>query len=137
MSDVVVVGGGLAGCWAAATAAAAGARVTLVRRALGATATSAGPLDFVPPLEAADPAAWLARLSRSDPDHPYVAGGSAAPSLEELEAEAERLGLALVAAGVPVRVSLRSRVLLAGITGQVRLAGVAPESQAAGDLGRA
>jgi len=132
-----VVGGGLAGCWAAATAAVSGARVTLVRRTLGATATSAGPIDFVPPAEAADPGGWLARLGRTDPDHPYVAGGAAAPPLEELESEAERLGLALAAAGVPVRVSLRSPVLLGGITGQVRLAGVAPESQAAGDLGRA
>jgi len=136
MSDVVVVGGGLAGCWAAATAAASGARVTLVRRALGATATSAGPIDFVPPAEAADPAAWLARLPRSTPEHPYVASG-ASPALEELEAEAERLGLALAAAGLPLRVSLRAPLLLSAITGQARLAGVAPETQAAGDLGRA
>ncbi|HXA30294.1 MAG TPA: FAD-binding protein [Candidatus Angelobacter sp.] len=136
MSEVVVVGGGLAGCWAAATGAASGARVTLVRRALGATATSAGPLDFVPPAEAADPAGCLARLPRSDPGHPYLAGGTA-PSLEELEGEAERLGLALAAAGLPVRVSLRQPLLLGGVTGQVRLAGMAPETQAAGDLGRA
>jgi glycerol-3-phosphate dehydrogenase subunit B len=136
MSEVVVVGGGLAGCWAAATAAASGARVTLVRRALGATATSAGPLDFVPPADAADPGGWLARLPRSDPEHPYVAGGTP-PSLDELEGEAERLGLALATAGLPVRVTLREPLLLGGITGQVRLAGVAPETQAAGDLGRA
>jgi glycerol-3-phosphate dehydrogenase subunit B len=136
MPDVVVVGGGLAGSWAAATAAASGARVTLARRALGATATSAGPLDFVPPAEAADPAGWLARLPRSGSGHPYMAGG-AVPSLEELEAEAQRLGLALAAAGLSVRVSLAAPLLLAGITGQVRLAGVAPETQAAGDLSRA
>src|ERR1700716_278352 len=105
MPDVVVVGGGLAGSWAAAAAAASGARVTLVRRALGATATSAGPLDFVPPAEAADPAGGLARLPRSDSGHPYMAGG-VAPSLEELEAEAQRLGLALAAAGLSLRVSL-------------------------------
>src|SRR5579864_5140745 len=99
MPDVVVVGGGLAGCWAAATAASAGARVTLVRRALGATAVSAGPLDFVPPAEAADPAGWLGRLARSDPEHPYVAGG-VGPSLEELEEEADRLAAALGNAGL-------------------------------------
>jgi glycerol-3-phosphate dehydrogenase subunit B len=136
MPDVVVVGGGLAGSWAAATAAASGARVTLVRRALGATATSAGPLDFVPPAEAADPGGWLERLARSDPRHAYVAGG-AAPSVQELEAEAERLAVALGAAGLRLRVALSAPLLLAGITGQVRLAGVAPETQAAGDLGRA
>jgi glycerol-3-phosphate dehydrogenase subunit B len=135
MPDVVVVGGGLAGCWAAATAASAGARVTLVRRALGATAVSAGPLDFVPPAEAADPEGWLGRLTRSDPDHPYVAG-RAAPSLAELEAEAERLAAALAGAGLALQVSLRAPMLLAGITGQTRLAGVAPVAQARGDLGR-
>src|SRR6266478_1701651 len=116
MSEVVVVGGGLAGCWAAATAAASGARVTLVRRALGATATSAGPLDFVPPAEAADPAGWLARLPRTDSEHPYVAGGTP-PSPEELEGEAGRLGMALATAGLPVRVTLREPLLLGGITG--------------------
>lgn len=135
MPDVVVVGGGLAGCWAAATAASAGARVTLVRRALGATAVSAGPLDFVPPAEAADPAAWLDRLARTQPWHPYVAGGEA-PSVDELEAEAQRLAAALDAAGLTLQVSLQAPMLLAGITGQARLAGVAPALQARGDLSR-
>jgi len=135
MPDVVVIGGGLAGCWAAATAAQAGARVTLVRRALGATATSAGPIDFVPPTEAADPAGWLARLTRQNAEHPYVAGG-VAPSLDEVREEAERLAAALTAAGLAMTVSFESPLLLAGITGQARLAGVAPALQAAGDLGR-
>jgi glycerol-3-phosphate dehydrogenase subunit B len=135
MPDVVVVGGGLAGSWAAAMAAASGARVTLLRRALGATATSAGPIDFVPPAEAGDAAGWLARLARSDPRHPYVASG-AAPSMVGLQAEAERLGAGLAASGLALRVALDAPTLLAGITGQVRLAGVAPEIQAAGDLAR-
>jgi len=135
MPDVVVVGGGLAGCWAAATAASAGARVTLVRRALGATATSAGPVDFVPPGDAGDAAGWLSRLARSDPEHPYVAGG-AAPSVAELEEEAQRLASALESAGLPLRVSLQTPMLLAGITGQARLAGMAPQTQAGGDLAR-
>src|SRR5258708_27718049 len=79
MPDVVVIGGGMAGCWAAATAASAGARVTLVRRALGATAVSAGPVDFVPPLEAGEAAGWLGRLARTDPQHPYVESGGGGP----------------------------------------------------------
>jgi glycerol-3-phosphate dehydrogenase subunit B len=136
MPEVVVLGGGLAGSWAAATAAASGARVTLVRRALGATATSAGPIDFVPPAEAADPAAWLARLARQLPHHPYVAGGEA-PSLAGLVGEAERLGAALAAEGLPMQVALEAPLLLAGITGQARLAGMAPHTQASGDLARA
>jgi glycerol-3-phosphate dehydrogenase subunit B len=135
MPDVVVVGGGVAGCWAAASAAAAGARVTVVRRALGATAVSAGPIDFVPPLEAGDAAGWLGRLARTDREHPYVAGG-VAPSVGELTEEAGRLADALGGAGLAVHLSLQAPMLLAGITGQVRLAGMAPALQAAGDLGR-
>lgn len=136
MPEIVVIGGGLAGCWAATNAAASGVRVTLVRRALGATATSAGPLDFFPPGEAADPAGWLARLTRLDPEHPYVAGGRPAPSLTDLEQEAQRLSEALTTAGLPCTVSVAAPMLLAGITGQTRLASVAPALQANGDLNR-
>jgi glycerol-3-phosphate dehydrogenase subunit B len=109
--------------------------VTLVRRAFGATATSAGPIDFTPPAEATDAAAWLDRLPRTAPDHPYVAGGTS-PPLAELAAEADRLATALRDAGLPMRVALDAPMLLAAITGQVRLAAMAPETQAAGDLGR-
>ena len=136
MPDVVVVGGGLAGCWAAATAATAGAQVTVVRRAYGATAVSAGPLDFVPPAEAADPAGWLARLPRNEPHHPYVAGGGAAPTAAELERAARHLAEALAAAGLAVAISFEAPMLLAGITGQTRLANAAPALQASGDLNR-
>ena len=135
MPDVVVVGGGLAGCWAAATAAEAGARVTLVRRALGATAVSAGPVDFVPPSDAADPGGWLGRLPRLAPWHPYLASG-VAPTAAELGAEAGRLAAALRGAGLPMAQSFAAPMLLAGVTGQVRLAGMAPALQAAGDLHR-
>src|SRR5438105_3335912 len=45
MPEVVVVGGGLAGCWAAVTAARAGLQVALVRRGPAATAVSSGALD--------------------------------------------------------------------------------------------
>ncbi|HEV7677448.1 MAG TPA: FAD-binding protein [Candidatus Dormibacteraeota bacterium] len=135
MPEVVVIGGGLAGSWAAAIAAGSGASVTLVRRAYGATATCAGPIDFVPPAEATGAASWLDRLPRSAPDHPYVAGGTA-PSLAELAAGAAQLAEALAAAGLPTRVALDAPMLLAGITGQVRHASMAPETQAAGDLSR-
>lgn len=137
MPDVVVIGGGMAGCWAAATAASAGARVTLVRRSLGATAVSAGPIDFAPPAEAADVAGWLARLPRTDPQHPYAADGTAQPpSLAELSDHAQQLADALTAAGLAHTLALDAPLLLAAITGQVRLAGMAPALQAAGDLSR-
>jgi glycerol-3-phosphate dehydrogenase subunit B len=134
MPEVVVVGGGLAGCWAAVTAARAGLQVTLVRRGPAATAVSSGALDLVPPDEAADPGGWLARLARLAPDHPYVAGGASPPSPLELEAEARRLATELAGAGLRLWVGLQRPVLLAAVTGQLRRAGVALETLADGDL---
>jgi glycerol-3-phosphate dehydrogenase subunit B len=133
MREVVVIGGGLSGCWAAATAAQAGATVTLVRSAMGATAVSSGALDFVPVADASAAERWLAGLPRSDPRHPYVAG-DAAPSLEDLSAEASRLAGALAAARLPHRVNLRDPVLVAAITGQLRHAGMVQSTIAGGDL---
>jgi len=137
MPEVVIVGGGLAGCWAAVTAARAGLQVALVRRGPAATAVSSGALDLVPPREAADPGAWLRRLARETPDHPYVAGGAQPPSVGELDNEARRLAAELAGVGLRLRVSLQRPVLVAAVTGQLRRAGVVLEGIAAGDLGQA
>jgi glycerol-3-phosphate dehydrogenase subunit B len=134
MPDVVVVGGGLAGCWAAVTAARAGLQVTLVRRGGAATAVSSGAVDLVPPGDAEDPGGWLARLARQDPDHPYVAGGSPPPAPAELEAEIRRLAAELAGTGLRLRVTLQRPALLASVTGQLRRAGAALETLADGDL---
>jgi glycerol-3-phosphate dehydrogenase subunit B len=72
-------------------------------------------------------------LPQTDPGHPYCAAG-APPSLDELAAEAARLGAALGAAGLPHRVDLRHPAEVAAVTGQVRLAGMVQASIAAGDL---
>jgi glycerol-3-phosphate dehydrogenase subunit B len=122
MPEVVVVGGGLAGCWAAVTAARAGLQVALVRRGPAATAVSSGALDLVPPAEAGDPGGWLGRLARDAPDHPYVAGGAAPPLPLE------------PGAGLRLRVELQRPALLAAVTGQLRRAGVVVESAGAGNL---
>lgn len=137
MPEVVVVGGGLAGCWAAVTAARAGLQVALVRRGPAATAVSSGALDLVPPGQALDPGGWLGRLRREAPDHPYVAGGAEPPSPVELEAEARRLAAELGGAGLRLQVALQRPALLATVTGQLRRAGVALETVAAGDLEQA
>jgi glycerol-3-phosphate dehydrogenase subunit B len=133
MPRVLVVGGGLAGCWAALTAAGAGAEVTLVRRALGATAVSSGAIDCVPPAEAFDAAAWLDRLERDHPDHPYLSAGTV-PEVGDLEEELAALARTLEGAGLPMRLDLRAPALLAATTGQVRGAGMAQQTIAAGDL---
>lgn len=80
-TEVLVIGGGIAGAVAALAARRRGAEVVLVRRALGATALSSGALDVAP-----DPLATPRRprgqelsleacvhhLAASRPDHPYA-----------------------------------------------------------------
>ena len=92
MSEVLVIGGGMAGCIAALSAKRAGAEVRVVRRSLGATALSSGAIDV-----AADPVApggaWEAHLispleaarawSRIRPNHPYAVLRDQLDRLEE------------------------------------------------------
>ncbi|TMC49752.1 MAG: FAD-dependent oxidoreductase [Chloroflexi bacterium] len=135
MPEVIVIGGGLAGCWAATTAARLGADVTVVRRAPGATAVSSGAVDFVPPDDSENAELWLASLPRHRPEHPFAAGGVVAGA-SELRAEAEGLARELGAAGLPMRVSWEAPMLLADVHGRVRRTVMAQESVAAGDLRR-
>ncbi|MBI2921314.1 MAG: FAD-binding protein [Planctomycetes bacterium] len=102
MSDVLVIGGGLAGAVAALAAAGAGATVTVVRRARGATAMGSGALEFLD----ASPGA-LERLA-ADEFHPYgrVSGGDAAWLRGRLEEAAGFLGRVLGAQGLPLDGSL-------------------------------
>ena len=80
MNEVLVIGGGMAGAMAALSAKRRGAKVRVVRRALGATALSSGAIDIapdpvapggelaahvVPPMHAAR------ELARVKPQHPY------------------------------------------------------------------
>ncbi len=102
MSEVLVIGGGMAGCIAALSARRAGAQVRVVRRALGATALSSGAIDV-----AADPVApggdWPSHLisplegarawSRIRPNHPYAVLKDRLDRLEEsLQFAAQALG---------------------------------------------
>jgi glycerol-3-phosphate dehydrogenase subunit B len=72
-TDVLVIGGGMAGAAAALTARASGARVVLAARAPGATALSSGAVDI-----AADgdlPIREAARKLAGRPGHPYALVG--------------------------------------------------------------
>jgi glycerol-3-phosphate dehydrogenase subunit B len=135
MPDVIVIGGGLAGCWAAVTAVRLGAVVTVVRRAPGATAVSAGTIDFVPPDDSENPELWLASLPRQHPEHPFAAGDAVAGAAGLLSG-AEELARELGIAGLPMRVSWEAPMLLTDVHGRVRRAVMAQESVAAGDLRR-
>lgn len=79
--DVLVIGGGMAGAAAALSAARAGARVLVARRALGATALSSGAVDVAPDptaipgdLEAqrVPPEQGARAVARLHPLHPYA-----------------------------------------------------------------
>ncbi|GEJ57943.1 FAD-binding protein [Anaeromyxobacter diazotrophicus] len=92
VTDVLVVGGGLAGAMAALAARSRSARVVLARRAPGATALSSGAIGAAPDTWCA-PAEPLAsrldtltaarRLAASRPEHPYAALGPGLDALEE------------------------------------------------------
>ncbi|HYV43530.1 MAG TPA: FAD-binding protein, partial [Myxococcaceae bacterium] len=78
--DVLVIGGGMAGAMAALSAARAGARVLVARRALGATAVSSGAVDVAPDPTAPpsdlqgqrlSPDQGAAAVARLHPTHPY------------------------------------------------------------------
>lgn len=81
MSDVLVIGGGMAGAMAALSARRSGATVRVVRRSLGATAMSSGAIDvatspFAPGGDLAgqrgDFLEAAAAISRVKPRHPYA-----------------------------------------------------------------
>lgn len=83
-SDLLVVGGGMAGAVAALAARRRGLRVVLARRAPGATALSSGAISVAPdpgalpgePLASRRPPVEAARrLAAGRPDHPYAVAG--------------------------------------------------------------
>lgn len=137
MADVLVVGGGMAGAIAALSAKKAGARVMVVRRALGATALSSGAIDvatdptalpgelaahLIPPEEAAR------QVARRRPDHPYAV----------LSAQLPRLGEALrfAADALPELLAPPSgkNALLPTPVGTVKPAAMAQRAQLAADV---
>jgi glycerol-3-phosphate dehydrogenase subunit B len=80
--DVLVIGGGTAGLCAAAAAARAGARVTVLKKAGGATLLSSGAVDVADPL--------LGHVPGSAGAAPLDAGGSLAGAMELLAARRPR-----------------------------------------------
>lgn len=126
MSDVLVVGGGLAGFAAATAAAADGAVVTLVARAPGATSLYAGVMEIAPPFDS------LATL----PHHPLNRLGFDRARLgAELDEAVSAFASALARAGLPLRGGLREEGVYADLHGRVRRAALVPETVAAGELG--
>ena len=127
MSRVLVVGGGLAGTWAAVTAAQAGAQVVLVSRAPGATALYAGGMEIAPDLE---------DVLAKEPFHPYT---RLYRDHLQLGADLEQVCASLVAvlgrAGLPVTGDGRQRGRYADLHGAPRTAQLVPGTVAPGELG--
>lgn len=123
MNDLVVVGSGLTGLFAAAIAARRGARVTLISAGRGGLAISHGCIDT----SAGDP---LPAAFRTLPrDHPYSLAGMAAlhaglVALQELAHEAGSAYVGGLAEGLRLPTAL----------GSLHSTTLAPESMAAGDV---
>ncbi|MDQ6878687.1 MAG: FAD-dependent oxidoreductase [Candidatus Dormibacteraeota bacterium] len=126
MSQVVIVGGGFAGYCAALAARRAGAEVTVVARAPGASALYAGAMEVVDDLEA---------ILDEEPHHPFTRLGLDAVRLAtELDTAIQALHLALEKGGLKFEGGRRSRGLYADIHGLARPGNLVPATVAGGEL---
>lgn len=123
MSDLIVVGAGLTGLFAAALAARRGARVTLIAAGRGGLELSHGCIDIL------GPSPLLQGLEDLPTDHPYQRAGAPAlqAALVALQEMAQEDGLPYVG-------GLTSTLLLPTTLGALHPTSLAPEAQAAGDL---
>jgi glycerol-3-phosphate dehydrogenase subunit B len=126
LTSVVVVGGGIAGYCAALAARRAGAEVTVVARAPGATALYAGAMEIVDDLDS---------ILEAQPHHPFTRLGLDAVRLAtELDTAVQALHLALEKGGLKFEGGWRTRGLYADIHGLARPANLVPATVAGGEL---
>ena len=126
MRRVAVIGGGFAGYCAALAARRAGAEVTVVARAPGATALYAGGMEIVDDLDS---------LLATQPHHPFTRLGLDAVRIAtELDTAVQAIHLALEKGGLKFEGGWRSRGLYADIHGLARPANLVPATVAGGEL---
>lgn len=126
MTAVVVVGGGLAGVWAAVAARRGGAEVTLIAKAPGATALYAGAVQLSP-----DPG----QLLSGSPHHPLTRLYRDPRRLaEDMDRVAGEFTAAVSTAGLPMSRSAAG-ARYADLQGTARAAQAVPATAAAGELG--
>jgi glycerol-3-phosphate dehydrogenase subunit B len=127
LSSVVVIGGGFAGYCAALAARRAGAEVTVLARAPGATALYAGAMEVVDDLDS---------ILKTEPHHPFARLGLDAVRLaSELDTAIQALHLALEKGGLKFEGGWRTRGMYADIHGLARPANLVPATVAGGELG--
>lgn len=121
-----MVGGGFAGYCAALAARRAGAEVTVVARAPGATALYAGAMEVVDDLDS---------ILKNEPHHPFTRLGLDAMRLAtELDSAIQALHLALEKGGLKFEGGWRTRGLYADIHGLARPGNLVPATVAGGEL---
>src|ERR1700693_4174488 len=127
MTTVLVVGGGIAGYCAALAARRAGAEVTVVARAPGATALYAGAMEIVDDLDS---------ILKSEPHHPFARLGMDSVRLaHELHTVVHLLMLALEKSGLKFEGGWRTRGQYADIHGIARPGNLVPATVGGGELG--
>ena len=126
MTQVLVIGSGIAGYCAALAARRDGAEVTVVAKAPGATALYAGGMEVVDDLEA---------ILNRQPHHPFTRLGLDSVRLAtELDTAIHTLQLALEKEGLKFEGSWRTRGLYADIHGLARPANLVPATVTGGEL---
>ena len=121
-----MIGGGFAGYCAALAARRAGAEVTVVARAPGATALYAGGMEIVDDLES---------ILRTEPHHPFTRLGLDAVRIAtELDTAIQAVHLALEKGGLKFEGGWKTRGLYADIHGLARPANLVPATVAGGEL---
>ena len=133
-SDILVIGGGLAGLMTAWSAARRGRTVRVITHGQGALLFSAGTVDILghdPENKAVvhDLRASLERLIQRDAQHPYTLAG-----LANLEAGVTEFARVCEEAGYPMAGSLQTNSLHPTACGGLRPASLLPESMSAGVL---
>jgi glycerol-3-phosphate dehydrogenase subunit B len=132
-TDVVVIGGGLAGACAALAAREAGAEVVSIARAPGATAMSSGAIDFAAAEDDAPIGEAARRLARNAPGHPYaLLGEGLVPAIDDALALLVRHFAGLEMKGA--RSASDRNLWLATPLGRAKPAALAQGGIAAGDL---
>jgi anaerobic glycerol-3-phosphate dehydrogenase len=126
LTNVLVIGGGIAGYCAALAARRNGADVTVVAKAPGATALYAGGMEIVDDLDA---------ILGHQPHHPMTRLGLDSVRLaSELDTAIHTLQIALEKEGLKFEGSWRTRGLYADIHGLARPANLVPSTVAGGEL---
>jgi glycerol-3-phosphate dehydrogenase subunit B len=123
LTDLLIVGAGLTGLFAAALASKRGAKVTVIAEGRGALEVSHGCIDVFGSMLAAD------ALPRMPRDHPYSLAG-----LEALESASEVLLRIADEGGNPYLGSLRQILKLPTGLGAIRPTSLAPRTMSVGDL---